>query len=334
VKSAWQAGLRWLGLHQAAVTHGHAHHHGHADASDHVHGHGGHTHGAIDPTIATTEKGIWAIKWSVVLLMATAILQIGVVLVSGSVALLADTIHNLADATTALPLWLAFRLARMKPTRRFPYGFGRAEDLAGLAVVLIILFSAIVAGYEALDRLVHPRPVTHLGWLFAAGLCGFLGNEAVAVLRIRTGRAINSAALVADGYHARVDGLTSVAVALGALGVWLGFPLADPVIGLVITVTIFVIVWQSARMVGVRILDGVEPAVLDEIAHAASHVDGARLAGIRARWIGHRLHADLTIVPDPALPVAEALRMASALEHELAAHIAPLASVTIQFARG
>ena len=179
------------------TTHGH----------DHAHGH---THGVVDPTIATTDRGIWAIKWSFLILAATAVLQLVVVFISHSVALLADTIHNIADAGTAIPLWVAFALARRKPTETFTYGYGRVEDFAGLAIVLIILSSALVAGYEAIDRIIHPRPVMQLGWLAAAGVIGFLGNEAVAVFRIRVGREINSAALIADGYHARTDGLTSL----------------------------------------------------------------------------------------------------------------------------
>ena len=212
--------LDWLGF----GSHGHAmtsHDHGH----DHAHGH---THGVVDPTIATTDRGIWAIKWSFLILAATAVLQLVVVFVSHSVALLADTIHNIADAGTAIPLWIAFALARRKPTQTFTYGYGRVEDFAGIVIVLIILFSALVAGYEAIDRLIHPRPVMHLGWLAAAGVIGFLGNEAVAVFRIRVGRQINSAALIADGYHARTDGLTSLAVVLGAFGVWMGFHARRP----------------------------------------------------------------------------------------------------------
>ena len=168
------------------------------------------------------------------------------------------TIHNIADAGTAIPLWVAFVLARRKPTQTFTYGYGRVEDFAGIVIVLIILFIALVAGYQAIDRLIHPHPVMHLGWLAAAGVIGFLGNEAVAVFRIRVGRQINSAALIADGYHARTDGLTSLAVVLGAFGVWMGFALADPIIGLIITAVILGIVWQSAGAVLTMMLDGVE----------------------------------------------------------------------------
>ena len=237
-----------------------------------------HTHGVVDPSIATTERGIWAIKWSFAILALTALFQLVVVYLSGSVALFADTIHNIGDAGTAIPLWVAFVLARRKPTARFTYGYGRVEDLAGIVIVLIILFSALVAGYEAIHRLIAPRAIEHLGAVAAAGVIGFLGNEAVAVFRIRVGSEINSAALVADGYHARTDGLTSLAVVLGAAGVWLGFPLADPIVGLLITVAIFGIVWQSSKAVLTRMLDGVEPDVTEEIRHAAEHVPGARVA--------------------------------------------------------
>jgi len=316
--------LDWFGF----GSHGHDHG-GHGNGDDH--GAHGHTHGVIDATIATTDLGIWAIKWSFVILAVTALLQMGVVALSGSVALLADTIHNVGDATTAIPLWIAFMLARRLPTKTFPYGLGRIEDLAGIVIVLIILFSAIVAGYQAIDRLIHPHGVTHLGWLAAAGIVGFLGNEAVAVFRIRIGREINSAALIADGYHARTDGLTSLAVIAGAIGVWLGFPLADPIVGLLITIAIFGIVWQSARSVLTRMLDGVEPGVIDEIHHAAEHIPGIHVVDAKARWIGHRLHADVAISVDETLPLSAANKMANSLENELFKHMPALATANIRF---
>ncbi len=302
------------------------HSHGHAHNGSH-----GHTHGVIDPTIATTERGIWAIKWSFIVLAITAALQIVVVLASGSVALLADTIHNVADATTAIPLWIAFKLAQRKPTTTFTYGYGRVEDLAGIAIVLIILFSALVAGYEAINRILNPQPITLLSWVAVAGLVGFIGNEAVAVLRIRVGREINSAALIADGYHARTDGLTSLAVVAGAAGVWLGFPLADPIIGLLITIVIFGIVWQSAKAVLTRMLDGVDPATVRDIRHAAEHVSGIRkVVDVKARWLGHRLHADVAILVDSALSVAEADQLGAALRREMMAHIPMLSVATVR----
>jgi len=269
----------WLGFGGRGPRADHLSHdhsgHGH-DHSGHGHDHSGggghgHTHGVIDPSLTTTDRGIWAIKWSFIILAMTAAVQFVIVLLSGSVALLADMIHNVGDATTAIPLWIAFVLARRKPSKTFTYGLGRVEDLAGMLIVLIILSSAIVAGYQAIHRLLYPHVVNHLGWLALAGFAGFVGNETVAVFRIRVGRQMNSAALIADGYHARTDGLTSLAVVLGAAGVWLGFPLADPIVGLLITLAIVQIVWQSIKAVFTRMLDGVEPNVIDEIRHAVEH---------------------------------------------------------------
>lgn len=300
--------------------------HGHRHDGPH-----GHTHGVIDATIATTERGIWAIKWSFVILAITAALQVLVVLASGSVALLADTIHNVADATTAVPLWIAFVLARRKPTSTFTYGYGRVEDLAGISIVLIILLSALLAGYQAIDRIFHPQPITLVLWVAIAGVIGFVGNEAVAVFRIRVGREINSAALIADGYHARTDGLTSLAVVVGAIGVGLGFPLADPIVGLIITIAIFGIVWQSARSVLTRMLDGVEPGTVDEIVHAAEHVSGIKkVLDVRARWLGHQLHADVAILVDDKLTVAEADRIRESLKQELFAHLPALSVANVR----
>ena len=322
-----RATLSWLGFAEAAD---HSHHPGQDQHHDHDHGHG-HTHGVIDPSIATTARGIWAIKWSFVILSITSMAQLVVVALSGSVALLADTIHNMGDACTAIPLWIAFALARRPPSPRFTYGYGRVEDLAGVIIVGIILFSAIVAGWQAIDRLLDPRPITLLGWVAVAGVIGFLGNEVVAVFRIRVGRAIESAALLADGYHSRIDGLTSLAVVLGALGVWLGFPLADPFVGLVITAMIFGIVWQSAKAVFTRLLDGVDPHITAELHHAAGHVPGiAAIDGARARWVGHRLHAEADIVVDAELPVREAAMLAERLRAEAQHHLPALSWLRVE----
>jgi cation diffusion facilitator family transporter len=315
--------LGWLGL---GVLGNGRHDH------DHQHGHGhGHTHGVVDPTIATTARGIWAIKWSFLILAATAALQLIVVYISDSVALLADTIHNIGDAGTAIPLWIAFLLARWKPTNTFTYGYGRVEDFAGIIIVLIILFSALVAGYEAIDRLFRPRPVLALGWLAAAGLIGFLGNEAVAVFRIRVGREINSAALIADGYHARTDGLTSLAVVLGAFGVWIGFTLADPIIGLIITAAILGIVWQSGKAVLTRMLDGVEPTTIGALRHAAEHAGGVMdVEHVRARWLGHRLYGEMTLVIDSALSLTDAHRVVDDVKEQARAHLPALQSLQVE----
>jgi cation diffusion facilitator family transporter len=228
-----------------------------------------HRHGVVDPPLLTSKRGIWALKWSLLGLMATALFQLTIVLYSGSVALLADTIHNFGDALTAVPLWIAFRMSVWKPTKRYTYGYGRMEDLAGIAIVFTILFSAILAGYESIGRLFHPQTVRFVWAVIIAAIIGFAGNEAVAVFRFRVGKEIESAALIADGYHARIDGLASLAVFFGALGVYFGYPLADPFVGIIITVAILRIVWVSGKEVLTRIIDGVDPAIPDEIRDAA-----------------------------------------------------------------
>ena len=250
---------------------------------------------------------------------------------SGSVALLADTIHNVGDAGTAIPLWIAFALARRRPSPRFTYGYGRVEDLAGVAHRRhhpVQRARRRMAGGRPADA---PEAIEHLGWVAAAGVIGFLGNEVVAVFRIRVGREIDSVALVADGYHARVDGLTSLAVVLGALGVWLGFPLADPLVGLIITVMIFGIVWQSARAVFTRLLDGIEPQVAAELSHLADLVPGVlAIENVQARWLGHRLHAEADIVVDAGLPARDAARLAERLRVEARRHLPALSALRVE----
>lgn len=294
------------------------------------HGEHGHSHGAVDPSIATSERGMWAVKWSFVGLFVTALLQAAVVALSGSVALLSDTIHNFGDALTAVPLWVAFALTRLGTSRRFTFSYGRVEDLAGVLVVLIILFSAMVAGYQAIERLINPQPVGFLGAVAAAALVGFLGNETVAIFRIRIGRQIGSAALIADGYHARTDGWTSLTVLIGAVGLWLGYPLADPIVGLLIAAAILVIVWQSGKAVFTRLLDGVDPSVIDEIRHSASEVEGVvDVAEVRARWLGHRLRAEVNVAVDPELSVEKGHAVAREVNHQLLHHLRYLDSAVV-----
>src|SRR5712692_2005265 len=302
-------------------AHDHEHHdpgddgHEHADDHDHRRGVKGmvlaifapHSHAAadsMDTVLESSERGIRAVKISFAALLTTSAFQLAVIIASGSVALLADTIHNFGDALTAIPLFLAFRLARRPPTRRYTYGYGRAEDVAGLFVIAMITLSAVVAAYEAGRRLASPQAIDHLGWVAAAGLVGFIGNEFVARYRIHEGRAIGSAALAADGYHARTDGFTSLAVVLGALGVWLGFDAADPIAGLAISLAILVVLRTAVIDILRRLLNSIDPELVDRIEHEAGHIDGVRAVhDVQVRWEGHRLRAEIAIGIDPALSV-------------------------------
>lgn len=306
-----------------------SHHHRPSDAS-HAEKTHGHTHGAIDPALLTTQRGMWAVKWSFLGLAATALLQILIVGITGSVALLADTIHNLGDALTAIPLWIAFRLGQWQPTRRFTYGYGRVEDVAGVVIVGIMLLSALITGYLSVERLLHPQPISYVGAVIAASLIGFVGNEAVAIFRIRVGKEIGSTALIADGYHARADGLTSLSVLFGAVGVWLGYALADPIVGLVITAVIVRIVWQSGKAVFTRLLDGIDPEVIDEITHAVHHTSGVcDVSEVRVRWLGHRLHAEVNVAVRADLSVEQGHDIAKEVRHNLLHELQYLSNATI-----
>ena len=262
--------------------------------------------------------------------MITFLIQVIIVIYTGSVALLADTIHNLGDAVTAIPLGIAFLFALRKPSKIFTHGFGRVEDLAGVIIVLIILFSAIVAGYQAVDRIIHPLPIHNIWAVIVASIIGFIGNEGVAIFRIKVGKEIGSAALVADGYHARIDGFTSLAVLFGAIGVIIGFPLADPIIGLLITLTILKIVWDSVKKVFTRLLDGVEPEYIDEIRHSLNPVSGIKeILNIKARWSGHQLFSEVYIRVDSNLSVIEAHNIIEEVEYEIMDHIKYVSNVIV-----
>jgi len=292
-----------------------------------------HTHDAadnIDDALEGSDEGIKAVKRSLGALGLTAILQLIVVIMSGSVGLLADTIHNFADASTAIPLWLAFWVSRKAVNQRYTYGYGRAEDLAGVFVVLMIAASSAVAGFESIRRLIFPEEIHALGWVVAAGIIGFIGNELVAQYRIGVGQLIGSAALIADGYHARTDGFTSLAVVAGAGGVWLGFPQADPLVGIGITVAILLILKDAARQIWYRLMDAVEPAIIERAEAAARGADGVLdISELRVRWIGHTLHAEILVVADPGLNLAAAHGVAERARHEMLHAVPKLSGVTV-----
>ena len=326
-------GARPAGHEHPQADHEHPHDdHGHSHGDhDHSHGGHGHAHGGVDAAVLGSREAMRTLWRSLVILGFTAAIQLVVVVISGSVALLADTVHNVGDALTAVPLAVAFLLGRRPPTRRLTYGFGRVEDFAGIAVVVIILISAIVAAYEAIDRLINPHTPHYLLATAIAGVVGFLGNEWVAVYRIRSGRRIGSAALEADGYHARVDGFTSLAVVVGVIGVALGVPEADPIIGLLISVAIVRIVWQSAREIGLRALDGIDPEVVDELRTEAAEVPGVLdVQDVRARWLGHVVLSEMTVTVDGRRPVEEATVIADAVRRRVIDRVQYVAEANVE----
>jgi cation diffusion facilitator family transporter len=344
--------------HDHDAEHSHDEHqhteHEHGDHGDHDHGHvhgpGGHSHptgikglfyglfvphshdaaDSIDDALEASTEGVRALKISLFILLGTTVLQFIVVLISGSVALLADTIHNFSDALTAVPLWIAFILGRRIATRRYTYGFGRAEDLAGLFIVAVVALSAVVAAWQSIDRFFNPQTLHNLWWVAAAGLIGFIGNEAVAIYRIRVGRRIGSAALVADGVHARLDGFTSLAVVVGAVGVMLGFPLADPIVGLIISAAIIVLLWGTVRSIGRRLMDAIEPELVDRARAALAGAPGVlEVPKLQLRWVGHRLQgAAIVRVADTTLSQAEAI--VAEAEHQLGHALPNLDDMTIR----
>ena len=321
--------------HPAAGEHHHghegSHEHGHEGSHDHVHRPGlpgrlrhllrPHSHEAsdqVDAAMESSREGMRTLWISLSVLGVTALIQAAVTAASGSVALLGDTLHNAADALTAVPLGVAFVIGRRPPTRSYTYGYGRAEDLAGIVIVLTIAASSALAAYEAISRLLHPRQVSDLIAVAVAALIGFTGNELAAGYRIRTGRKIGSAALVADGLHARTDGLTSLAVLLGAGGVALGWDWADPVVGLLITLAILAVLRQAAIQIYRRLMDAVDPAIVDQAEQALRAAPGVLGVGqVRIRWIGHQLRAECEVIVDPASSAIRAHQVTVGAEHAL-----------------
>lgn len=299
---------------------------------EHSHGHEEkheHTHGIIDPSL-TSGKGLWAVKWSSIVLFSGALFQLFVVILSGSVSLLFDTIHNFGDAATAIPLGAAFIIGRRKPTRKFTYGYGRIEDIAGIIIVVFMLVSILYALYVSIHRIFYPQSVSHLWVVALASIVGFAINEGAAIFRIRIGKQIHSQALIADGYHARTDGWSSLAVLFGAVGVALGFRLADPLVGILISTVILKTTWSSAKGVLTRALDGIDPEVVDEIKQIASHTKGVEeVSETRVRWIGHKIHAELNVAVDAKLSVEQGHEIADSVSHDLLHELPYLSNASI-----
>lgn len=296
---------------------------------------GGHSHDdhaplAADPAFNANEEGIRTVWLALAALTLTSIIQVVIVTLSGSVALLADTVHNIGDSLNSIPLLIAFYLARRTATRRYTYGFGRAEDVAGIFIVLSIAVSAGVVFWESFQKLLNPQPMQNIGWVAAAAIVGFIGNEAVALLQIRAGRRIGSDAMIADGLHARIDGLTSLAVLLAVGGTLIGLPILDPLIGLLIGVAILFITRDAAGRIWYRLMDAVDPALVSQMEHYAGQVEGVKqVARLRVRWVGHQLFAEMTLVVDEHLSLVESHQIAEQARAALRRAVPHLAEITV-----
>lgn len=289
-----------------------------------------HTPTVSDPALAT-QKGILALKISLIALLATGLFQVVIVVMSGSVALLADTLHNFSDILTVFPLWIAFRLAQRARNRRYTYGYGRAEDLAGIFILLLVIFNAGLVFYESIHKILQPQPLSNIGLIALAAIVGFIGNELVAIYRMRVGHEIGSAALVADGLHARTDALTSLGVLAGAIGVWLGFPIADPLVGLIIGFVILSIAFSVARELWSRVMDATDPKLIEKIETITRSIDGVLdVHNVALRWVGHRQRGELHITVDCNLPIYESNQVTQQVRASVQ-HILPtLDEITIQ----
>lgn len=293
----------------------------------------GHEHGEAelgsDPALATRD-GIRTVWIALGALAFTTLLQLVIVVLSGSVALLADTVHNLGDALNSVPLLIAFYLARRAATRRYTYGYGRAEDIAGVIIVFSILFSAGFIFWESFSRLLDPQPVERIPWVAAAAIIGFIGNEAVAMFQIRTGRRIGSESLIVDGLHARIDGITSLIVLVAVAGSLLGYPIVDPIIGLLIGVAIIFIARDATMRIWYRLMDAVDPMVVDRIEQYAGDVPGVReVVSARVRWVGHQLFSEVAITTGEESS-NDRHRIVDDVRRSLLSYVRHLAVVTVE----
>ena len=297
-----------------------------------AHEHPGHTHdhSVVDGEMINNRRALRAVKISALGLGATAALQFAIVTISGSVALLSDALHNIGDVAGTLTLLVAFTIARRPSSDAYPFGWRRAEDLGGLVIVLAIAVSAGLAGWESIRALLGEHNITNTGWAFAAALAGIIGNEAVAVYKIRVGKEVDSPALVADGQHARTDGLASAGAAIGIAGAWIGLPVLDPLAGLAITGAIVWILIDVGRPVLRRLLDAIEPDVIARMQEVAAAVDGVEgVHDLKARRAGRIVLVQLHVDLPPDLPLRDAHAIAEQVRHEIMHHDPQVASVQI-----
>jgi cation diffusion facilitator family transporter len=310
--------------------HGHGHDHGAAAAESGGHRDGGghgHVHGR---PAATTPGALRTLVLASIGLALVSAAELAISALSGSAAVLADGLHNLGDVFTTVALAGAFLLSNRAPTRRFPYGYHRGEDLAGLVVLLLIVASAVASGVTSVEHLLHRTTLSHPGVAFAAALVGLVGNEAVARYKTVMGRRLRSLSLIADGQHSRIDGLASLGAAAGVAGAWAGVPQLDPVAGLVITVVIALVAFDTARNVTARLLDEADASLLATIEEVAAAAPGVlAVSEVRARWTGRRMRAELVLEVSPEETVSRAHALGEQVRHQLFHRIEGLVEVVV-----
>ena len=262
-----------------------------------------------------------AVRVSALGLALTGGVELALALLTGSVSLLGDAIHNLSDVSTSLVVFLGFWVSKRAPTSRYPYGYGRAEDLAGLGVALVIWASAVFAGYESWAKLVSGRGTSHLGWGVAAALLGVAGNQAVARYKLRVGRRIHSATLVADARHSWLDAISSVGALVGLVLVGVGQRWGDPVAGFAVTLFIVNVGVEVTRELAGHLMDGVEPALLEAARRAAETVPGVAAPLVRGRWLGRSLVLEVEAQLAPRCSLAEADQLGAAVREAVLAAV-------------
>jgi cation diffusion facilitator family transporter len=269
-----------------------------------------------------------AVAVSAVGLALTGLIELVIAVLSGSVALLADALHNLSDVSTSALVFIGFRSSQKVPTERYPYGFDRAEDVAGIGVAVVIWASAFVAGIESIEKLVHHGSTHHLGWGVGAAIVGIVGNQLVARYKLTVGRRIQSATMIADAKHSWLDALSSTGALLGLVGVAVGWPRADAVAGIVVTGFICHVAWEVSTDIAHRILDGVDPAIITTAETVASETPGVLHAHSRARWTGRTLRLEVEGWVHPETSVADADRIGREIARTLTEHLPEMRSFT------